>query len=209
MKKILKNILVLWLAVGAFSFASTLEVSAQAGQDFTLVNKTGTAINALYITPHNAEVWGEDILGVDSLRDGETLDIKFSRKEQAEFWDLRIEDKSGAALEWENLNLLAIDTLTLFYKNGKTSATFIEKDWDVQGTWIGYYDDGTKSPYVWSITQNGTTLAIKGVKGSTDKSRGSVKGSKITALDFATQNGTVSGDGMKIRWSDGVVWVRQ
>jgi hypothetical protein len=209
MKKILKNILVMFLTVGAFSLVSTIKVSAQAGQDFTLVNRTGVQINALYITPHDAEQWGEDILGADSLRDGETLDIKFSRKEQAELWDLRVEDKTGAALEWESLNLLAIDTLTLYYKNGKTTATFIEKDWDVAGKWVGYYDDGTKSPYVWSITQNGTNLTIKGVKGSTDQSRGTITGSKVTALDFATQKGTVSGDGMKIRWSDGVVWVRQ
>lgn len=209
MKNTVRNILIVLLTVGAFSLASTMEVSAQAGQDFTVVNKTGVQINAMYITPHNAEEWGDDILGTDSLRDGETLDITFSRSEQAEFWDLRIEDKDGAALEWEKLNLLAIDTLTLFYKNGKTTATFTEKDWDVQGTWISYYDDGTKSPYVWSITQNGTTISIKGVKGSKDKSRGSVKGSKITALDFATQKGTLSGDGMKIYWSDGVVWVRQ
>lgn len=199
----------IFLAIGAFSLASTMEVSAQAAQDFTVVNKTGVGINALYITPHNADEWGDDILGVDMLRDGETLDITFSRTEKAELWDLRIEDKDGNALEWERLNLLAIDTLTLFYKNGKTTATFTEKDWDLAGTWNGYYDDGTKSPYVWSITQNGTTIAIRGVRGSTDKSRGSVKGSKIYAQDFATQNGTVSGDGMRIRWSDGVVWVRQ
>jgi hypothetical protein len=197
------------LAVVAFSLASAMEVSAQAAQDFTVVNKTGVVISALYITPHDAEVWGDDILGADTMRDGETLDITFSRKEKSELWDLRVEDKNGAALEWEGLNLLAIDTLTLYYKNGKTTATFTEKDWDVAGTWIGYYDDGTKSPYVWSVTQNGTTIAIKGVKGSTDTSRGTINGSKITALDFATQKGTVSADGMKIRWSDGVVWVRQ
>jgi hypothetical protein len=209
MKRKMKNILTVFMAVGAFLLVSTMNVSAQAAQDFTVVNKTGVVITAMYITPHNDDEWGDDILGADSLRDGETLDIKFSRKEKAEFWDLRIEDKTGEALEWEKLNLLAIDTLTLFYKNGKTTATFTEKDWDVAGTWIGYYDDGTKSPYVWSITQNGTTISIKGVRGSTDKSRGTVKGSKITALDFATRNGTVSGDGMRIRWSDGVVWVRQ
>lgn len=209
MKRTVKNILVFLLAVGVFSLASAIKVSAQAAQDFTVVNKTGVVITALYVTPHNADQWGDDILGADALRDGESLDIKFSRKEQAEMWDLRIEDKNGAALEWENLNLLAIDTLTLYYKNGKTTAQITEKDWDVSGTWVGYYDDGTKSPYVWSIKQNGSAITIKGVKGSTDTSRGSVTGSKIKALDFATQNGTVSGDGMKIRWSDGVVWVRQ
>lgn len=209
MKRIAKNILIILLAVGAFSVASTMEISAQAAQDFTLVNATGVEIYALYVTPHNAAEWGEDILGVDTLLNGKTLDISFSRKEKAKLWDLRIENEAGEYLEWENLNLLAIDTLTLYYKNGKTTALIVEKDWNLEGTWLGYYDDGTKSPYVWSITQNGTTISIKGLKGSNAKSRGSVKGSKVFAQDFATRNGTVSEDGLEIHWSDGVVWIKK
>jgi hypothetical protein len=209
MKGIVKNILVILLTVGVFSVLSTLEVSAQAAQDFTVVNKTGVEIYALYVTPHNSNQWGDDILGVDTMADGNTLDISFSRKEKAELWDLRIEDKSGAYLEWENLNLLAIDTVTLYYKNGKTTALITEKDWNLEGTWVGYYDDGTKSPYVWAITQKGAAISIRALKGSTARSSGSVQGSKILAKDFATQNGTVSADGLQIHWSDGVVWVKQ
>ena len=209
MKRTAKNIVMILLAVGIFGALSTVEVSAQAAQDFTVVNKTGVEIYALYVTPHNAKDWGNDILGVDTMPDGETLDISFSRKEKAKLWDLRIEDENGAFLEWVNLNLLAIDTVTLYYKNGKTTAMITAKDWDVEGTWVGYYDDGTKSPYVWSITQDGTTLSIKALKGSTARSGGSVKGNKVFAQDFATKNGTVSEDGLEIHWSDGVVWVRQ
>jgi len=199
------------LSFGAFYLpsAATVEVSAQAAQDFTVVNKTGVEIYALYVTPHDADDWGDDILSVDTLAVGKTVDITFSRKEKAKFWDLRIEDEEGNFIEWESLNLLQIDTLTLFYKNGKATATVIDKDWDIRGTWVGYYDDGTKSRYVWSITQNGTTISISDAKGGKAKSRGSVQGSKVFAQDFATQNGTVSEDGMKIYWSDGVVWKRQ
>ena len=209
MKRTIKTIFAILLTTGALTIFSTTRAAAQAAQDFTLINKTGVEIHALYVTPHNAKQWGEDILGVDTLPDGNTLDISFSRKEKAALWDLRIEDASGNYLEWDSLNLLAIDTLTLVYKNGKTTALIGEKDWDLAGTWVGYYDDGTKSPYVWTIIQNGTTLTIKGKKGSTATSKGSVKGSKIFARDFATQNGTVTEDGMEIHWSDGVIWVRQ
>lgn len=211
MKKTIRNILVILLTVGAFYLPSisTAEVSAQAAQDFTLVNKTGVEIYALYITPHNAAQWGDDILGVDTMPDGDTLDITFARKEKSVLWDLRIEDEDGAFLEWTQLNLTAIDTITLYYKNGKTTALITEKDWSLVGTWVGYYDDGTKSPFVWSITQNGKTLTIKALKGSKAGSTGTINGSKVFARDFATQNGTVSADGMEIIWSDGVVWVRQ
>ena len=209
--RILRIALVGLLTFGAFYLpsAATVEVSAQAAQDFTIVNKTGVEIYALYVTPHNSNQWGDDILGVDTLAADGTLDISFARKEKAKFWDLRIEDVDGAFIEWENLNLFQIDTLTLFYKNGKATSTFVAKNWDIQGTWVGYYDDGTKSPYVWSITQTGTTISIKALKGSTARSRGSVQGSKVYAQDFATKSGTVSEDGLEIHWSDGVVWVRQ
>jgi len=122
MKRIKRIALVVLLTVGMFSVVSTMEVSAQAAQDFTLVNKTGVEIHALYVTPHNADEWGEDILGADTLLANETLDISFSRKERAKFWDLRVEDEDGAFIEWENLNLLEISKVTLFYKNGKATA---------------------------------------------------------------------------------------
>lgn len=211
MKRIIRNLSMVLLTVGAFCIPGilTAEVSAQAAQDFTVVNKTGVEIYALYVTPHNANEWGGDILGADTLPVNESLDITFARKEKAVFWDLRIEDADGNFIEWENLNLTAIDTVTLFYKNGKATATFIEKDWDLAGTWVGYYDDGTRSPYLWKITQNGTTISITDAKGGKTRSRGTVRGSKVFAQDFATQNGTVSADGLQIRWTDGVVWKRQ
>ncbi|HVE55743.1 MAG TPA: hypothetical protein VNB22_02880 [Pyrinomonadaceae bacterium] len=122
MKRIKRIALVVLLTVGIFSIVSTMEVSAQAAQDFTLVNKTGVEIYALYVTPHNANAWGDDILGADTLLANETLEISFSRKERAKLWDLRVEDEDGAFIEWENLNLLEISKVTLFYKNGKATA---------------------------------------------------------------------------------------
>jgi hypothetical protein len=77
---------------------------------------------------------------------------------------------------------------------------------DLSGRWIGYYNDGTKSEYVWSIRQTGSTLSIENVGGKPARSKGRVEGDKVFAQDFATQNGKLSDDGMQIKWSDGVVW---
>jgi hypothetical protein len=93
-------------------------------QDFTLHNNTGVSINKLHISPHRADEWGEDILGQDTLADGETLNIKFSRHETAAHWDLRIEDKEGNSVVWENLNLLEISEVTLHFKDGKAWADY-------------------------------------------------------------------------------------
>ena len=52
-----------------------------------------------------------------------------------------------------------------------------------------------------------STLSIENVGGKTAKSRGRVEGDKVFAQDFATQNGTLSADGTKITWTDGLVAV--
>jgi hypothetical protein len=93
-------------------------------QDFTLHNKTGVEIHALHIAPHKSDEWGEDILGKDTLPDGESLDITFKRAEKAAHWDLRIEDEAGHSVEWESLNLIEISEVTLYIRDGKAVAEF-------------------------------------------------------------------------------------
>ncbi len=99
--------------------------TAQEGgkQDFTLVNATGVEIDKVFISPHSSNDWEEDILGQDTLPDGQSVDIKFHRNEKAAMWDLRIEDKQGNAIEWENLNLLEISKVTLHYDKSTGKAT--------------------------------------------------------------------------------------
>lgn len=116
----------LWFApVALVTIALLGTMAAFAGeQDFTVHNKTGVEIHKLHVSPHSGDEWGDDILGQDTLSNGETLKIKFSRKEKAALWDLKIEDEKGNSLEWEKLNLLEISDVTLHYKDGKAWATF-------------------------------------------------------------------------------------
>jgi hypothetical protein len=102
--------------------SSDAGAAQQGKQDFTLVNETGVEINALYVSPHDADDWEEDILGQDTLPNGQRVDITFKRDEKAAMWDLRVEDKQGNSIEWENLNLLEISKATLHYKDGKATA---------------------------------------------------------------------------------------
>jgi hypothetical protein len=80
-------------------------------------------IDKVFISPHDVNDWEEDILGRDTLPDGSSVDIKFHRNEKAAMWDLRIEDKGGNAIEWENLNLLEISKITLHYDKATGKAT--------------------------------------------------------------------------------------
>jgi hypothetical protein len=79
-------------------------------------------IDKVFISPHDSNDWQEDILGQDTLPSGQSVEIKFHRKETAANWDLRIEDSKGNSIEWENLNLLQISKVTLHYKDGKGTA---------------------------------------------------------------------------------------
>lgn len=208
----MKGLITRTLAIGLVALVfGAAEFSAQRSEHtFIVVNKTNVVINALYVTPHSAKDWGDDILGADVLEINDDIGIVLARRESARLWDLRIEDSDGNSIEWNRLNLREIYSVSLYYKNGKATAIFDEFVADVEGIWDGYYDDGTRSPYVWSISQNGANLTITDARrGGTTRSRGTIKGSNVRALDFATQNGKLSADGSRIVWSDGVVWVRR
>jgi len=111
----LATVCILSLAVVSVAFA-------QGKQDFTLRNATGVEIHELYVCPHDSDDWEDDILGEDTLPDGSSVNIHFSRKEKAKLWDLKIVDGSGTSVEWENLDLLEISEVTLHQKGSKVWA---------------------------------------------------------------------------------------
>ena len=103
-------------------FATTAFARRHGTQDFILHNATGVEINELFVSPHTTDEWEEDILGADTLADGESLKITFNDRESAAKWDLKVTDKEGNSIEWENLNLNEISEVTLHYKNGRAWA---------------------------------------------------------------------------------------
>ena len=105
--------------VFAFLFVLLAASCAFAGaQDFVLVNKTGVEIYAVYIAPSESEDWEEDVLAVDTLPSGNSVKINFAPGADVEYWDIRVEDSDGNALEWYEFNLLEISRITLL-KNGE------------------------------------------------------------------------------------------
>lgn len=79
---------------------------------------------------------------------------------------------------------------------------------NLNGDWAGYFTNGTKSAYVWRIVQNGTSLTFEDV-GAGTKTKFSGQLANRTITDSNKKTGTISTDGTKITWSDGVVWLRQ
>ena len=64
----------------------------------------------------------DDVLGVDTLPDGESVKITFEDREKHVHWDLKVVDGKGNSIEWHDLNLIEISEVTLHYKDGKAWA---------------------------------------------------------------------------------------
>ena len=108
-------------ATGAALFFGT----ALAGdQDFVLINKTGYEINKVFGREAGTRDWGSDVLGRDTLDDGENVKIVFDHDENTCRWDLQVVYSDNDRATWTNLNLCKIGKVTLFWdrKNEKTTA---------------------------------------------------------------------------------------
>ena len=111
------------IGLSVLAMAITATAVARSGkQDFELHNATGVEIHELYVSPTTTDEWEEDVLGVDTLPDGESVKVTFDDREKNSKWDLKVVDGKGNSIEWRELNLIEISEVTLHYKDGKAWA---------------------------------------------------------------------------------------
>ena len=118
-----------WFLVGVTVIAASAASSvalAEAKQDFTLVNKTGYTIDEVYVSPHSAGDWLNDVLGQDVLGDGENAKIKFHSSNEICKYDLKVIYDDKEEVEWTDINLCEEEKITIHWnkKSGESSATF-------------------------------------------------------------------------------------
>src|SRR5687768_5218192 len=85
----------------------TPATAAAGDQDFTLRNRTGYTIDQVYVSSVDTNSWEEDVLGRDTLGNGEAWEIEFSRSEDECNWDLKVVYDDGETAEWGDVNLCA------------------------------------------------------------------------------------------------------
>jgi hypothetical protein len=90
--------------------------------DFQMLNRTGLIVVELYVSPSDADEWGDDVLGRDILRDGETVDVEFTRGAAGCLWDLKIVDEDEDEITWDAINLCKAAHITLRYRDGVPTA---------------------------------------------------------------------------------------
>jgi hypothetical protein len=103
-----------------------MNAGAELNLDFTIVNKTGYDIAALYIGPSSNKEWTDDmeVLHGRTFSHGSALDITFSPKARAQRWDIMVEwSEDYENEEWLDLKLTEISKVTLTY-NRKTNETY-------------------------------------------------------------------------------------
>jgi hypothetical protein len=118
------------LLIAAFAAVVAFAAPASADdakQDFRLVNKTGYELKALYVAPSKSDDWEDDVLGQDTLADGQAVNVHFSPKTKTCKFDLKVvysDDDSSAV--WEKIDLCTVEKITIKYnrKSDETSATF-------------------------------------------------------------------------------------
>lgn len=87
--------------------------------DFILVNKTGYAINEVYISPAQKNNWGSDRLGQNQFLNGQSRTFRFGDTRNCK-QDIKVIFTDGDDIEWEDFNLCELNKITLKY-NKKTN----------------------------------------------------------------------------------------
>jgi hypothetical protein len=87
--------------------------AGQARQNFSVVNNSGHVIMTLNVSPSNEDSWGPDILGRDTLANGETAEITFERGESQCNWDIRVTYDDNDTNDMRGVNLCETATVTL------------------------------------------------------------------------------------------------
>jgi hypothetical protein len=79
----------------------------------TLYNDSSYDIMAFYTSPSDVESWEEDVLGVDVLLSGESLDVDIADGRDQCVYDMRFELSSGDIFEDRGIDLCQTESYTL------------------------------------------------------------------------------------------------
>ena len=79
---------------------------------FTLVNSSSANLVEMYVTPHDADQWGDNILTVDAVKAGEQGKISIADGEAVCDYDMRFVMDTGVTVDGTQ-DLCKLSTFTL------------------------------------------------------------------------------------------------
>lgn len=101
-------------ALSASAAAMLLAQSAFADpRDFTLKNNSSVDISYVYVSPADAQDWGDDVMGTDILPAGNAVDISFKKFDGVSCnYDVKVIGAQGQQGYLYKVDLCTIDTVT-------------------------------------------------------------------------------------------------
>ncbi len=117
-----RTMLAATVVAGLAMLAPTV-ADAAGRQNFNLVNNTGYTIKEVYVSPVSTNDWEEDVLGQDTLDDGQSVLIRFPHHAGGCNWDMKVVYDDDTDAHWENFNLCTISEISISY-NSKTGKTW-------------------------------------------------------------------------------------
>jgi len=100
-----------FLSLAAALLLSAAGVSAAIAQEIIVANGTGFTIQQLGLMDSNAKGDAQDLLGNDTLANGEGLKININGSPKG--WELIAVDGNGGQVNWQNLDLTGVSKITL------------------------------------------------------------------------------------------------
>jgi hypothetical protein len=105
------KIIVTLAAAGLFSMGAVNAASA-ANRHVDIINDTGRTMSEFYASATDADDWEEDILGQDTLADGEVFDVDIDDGSGACKFDLKAVFTDGTSHVMKAVNVCAISRFT-------------------------------------------------------------------------------------------------
>jgi hypothetical protein len=82
-------------------------------RDFTLKNNSSVDISYVYVSPADAQQWGDDVMGSDVLPAGQSVDISFGKFDGVSCaYDVKVIGLQGQEGYLYKVDLCHIDTVT-------------------------------------------------------------------------------------------------
>jgi len=97
-------------------FSLTGKSSAQS-QDFSITNNSGMILIDVFISPNDANDWGNDVIPKDLILDGETFNFTFTGVDPTKcVWDIMFTAEDGIKYYMQDVDLCSTTTITLYKK---------------------------------------------------------------------------------------------
>lgn len=100
------------LAVTGFLVVSAFAPASAANRHVDVINKTGKTLSEFYASNTGTESWEEDILGKDTLDDGETFEINIDDGTGACKFDFKAVFTDGTSHVQRGVDVCTISTFT-------------------------------------------------------------------------------------------------